>query len=331
MRFKKSIIIHQGALGDLINTLPAIQALKENSQTLFAIGSERLKLLKYAGIIDQLFSPHSVNFHLLFMEDFLPSPALKKIFDQAEVVISWLGKHSKTYEQNLKSLAGIVKIFREEFPPRNAKEQFSRILSKPVEELGIEIPSYLPRLILPRADSLPFLRELESPFYLVFHPGAGSEKKRLSREKTIQLINLLAEEFSELALVVILGEAEKSLGFDLTCQLSEKTKSKIKLIQSYDLIWLAQILNNAEIYLGMDSGPTHLASALGTKTVAIFISSNPKIWAPRHPWAKIISVQYPCAPCSDEQRRTCSDYPCVQAIDEFLIIQEIKNLLNLEF
>ena len=329
MSFKKSIIIHQGALGDLINTLPAIQALRENSQTLFAIGSDKLRLLKFAGIIDRFFSPHSLNFHQLFMENFSPSPALKNIFAQTEVVVSWLGKNSKAYEQNLKSLVPQVKIFREEFPPRNAKEHISRILSKPVEELGIEISHFLPRLPLPQADSSPFLQELASP-YLVFHPGAGSEKKRLPREKLIKLINLLAEGFSEFSLVIILGEAEKSLAMEITSQFPEKVKAKIKLIKSYDLILLAQILNNAEIYLGMDSGPTHLASALGTKTIAIFTSSNPQIWAPCHPWTKIIQSQAPCSPCSEEQRRLCENYICAQ-IDLDSVIKQAKALLKAGF
>jgi ADP-heptose:LPS heptosyltransferase len=48
-----------------------------------------------------------------------------------------------------------------------------------------------------------------------------------------------------------------------------------------DLYDLACWLASARIYIGNDSGPTHLAAAVGTPVVALFGPSDPAVWAPR--------------------------------------------------
>ncbi len=48
-----------------------------------------------------------------------------------------------------------------------------------------------------------------------------------------------------------------------------------------DLYELACWISTASVYIGNDSGISHLAAAVGTPVIAIFISTNPSIWAPR--------------------------------------------------
>lgn len=50
-----------------------------------------------------------------------------------------------------------------------------------------------------------------------------------------------------------------------------------------NLYHLACWLSTARVYIGNDSGITHLAAAAGTPAVAIFLSTDPKIWSPRAP------------------------------------------------
>lgn len=51
--------------------------------------------------------------------------------------------------------------------------------------------------------------------------------------------------------------------------------------QIEDLYELACWISTASVYVGNDSGISHLAAAVGTPVVAIFISTDPRIWAPR--------------------------------------------------
>ena len=57
-----------------------------------------------------------------------------------------------------------------------------------------------------------------------------------------------------------------------------------------DLYELACWLATARIYIGNDSGPTHLAAAVGTPVVALFGPSDPAVWAPRGPHVTIAAA-----------------------------------------
>lgn len=52
---------------------------------------------------------------------------------------------------------------------------------------------------------------------------------------------------------------------------------------------LLSLLKAASLYLGHDSGITHLAALLGVLTIAIFMNSNPAQWAPLGPDVTVIS------------------------------------------
>jgi lipopolysaccharide heptosyltransferase III len=60
----------------------------------------------------------------------------------------------------------------------------------------------------------------------------------------------------------------------------ERLDGAVRMDNLYDLAcWLA----SARVYIGNDSGITHLAAAAGVPVVAIFIASDPRVWAPREP------------------------------------------------
>jgi heptosyltransferase-3 len=56
-----------------------------------------------------------------------------------------------------------------------------------------------------------------------------------------------------------------------------------------DLYELACWIARARLYIGNDSGITHLAAAVGTPTVAIFLASDPAVWAPRGAHVRVLS------------------------------------------
>lgn len=62
-----------------------------------------------------------------------------------------------------------------------------------------------------------------------------------------------------------------------------------------DLAELAERLATARAYVGNDSGISHLAAAVGTPVVALFGPSDPRMWAPRGPWVRVLH----CDPISD--------------------------------
>ncbi len=61
---------------------------------------------------------------------------------------------------------------------------------------------------------------------------------------------------------------------------------------------LAALLERLDLFVTGDTGPMHLASAVGTPVVAVFGPSDPARYAPRGPRDHVVRVDLPCAPCN---------------------------------
>lgn len=104
--------------------------------------------------------------------------------------------------------------------------------------------------------------------FVVIHPFASSPKKTWPMENFRAVARALERGG---VLVQWTAGPEETLPPDL----HEKA---VFFDDLYDLgCWIAK----ARLYVGNDSGISHLAAAVGTPTVAIFLSTDPRIWAPR--------------------------------------------------
>ena len=66
----------------------------------------------------------------------------------------------------------------------------------------------------------------------------------------------------------------------------------------HSLLTLAALLAEVELLITGDTGPMHLAAAVGTPIVAVFGPSDPRRYAPRGSLDRIVRVDLPCAPCN---------------------------------
>lgn len=67
--------------------------------------------------------------------------------------------------------------------------------------------------------------------------------------------------------------------------LSEKV---IDLSGTLDLLMLAEVIARADLLVGVDSAPTHLADSVGTRQVVLYGPTNPFHWRPRHCQAAVL-------------------------------------------
>jgi heptosyltransferase-2 len=65
-----------------------------------------------------------------------------------------------------------------------------------------------------------------------------------------------------------------------------------------DLLTLAALLRRLDLFVTGDTGPMHLAGAVGTPIVAVFGPSDPARYAPRGPGDRTVRIDLPCAPCN---------------------------------
>jgi ADP-heptose:LPS heptosyltransferase len=65
-----------------------------------------------------------------------------------------------------------------------------------------------------------------------------------------------------------------------------------------DLLTVAAVLERVDVLITGDTGPMHLAVAVGTPVVAVFGPSEPARYAPRGPHDRVVRVDLPCSPCN---------------------------------
>jgi ADP-heptose:LPS heptosyltransferase len=64
-----------------------------------------------------------------------------------------------------------------------------------------------------------------------------------------------------------------------------------------DLPTLAAVLAELDVFVTGDTGPMHLAAAVGTSVVALFGPSNPARYGPRAAVERVLRIDLPCSPC----------------------------------
>jgi ADP-heptose:LPS heptosyltransferase len=75
---------------------------------------------------------------------------------------------------------------------------------------------------------------------------------------------------------------------------------------------LAAALRQADVVVAADTGPLHIACAVGTRVVALFGPKDPGRYGPRGPGHKVLLHDVPCRPC---RRRDCASPQCVLGIE----------------
>jgi heptosyltransferase-2 len=89
---------------------------------------------------------------------------------------------------------------------------------------------------------------------------------------------------------------------------------------------LAALIARCRVFLTNDTGPMHLAAALGVPVVAIFGSTDPVATGPYGPGHRVVHAPTPCAPCL--RRRCPTDFRCMTSIDPEAVIQAIEAALG---
>jgi len=155
----------------------------------------------------------------------------------------------------------------------------ARQLAQPVQLLGIQVKNFAAQLYPSNEDrawARKFLADRARPI-VALHPGSGSEKKNWPLESWIEIGNQLLnwENFSS-SVVVVAGEADGNQAVKLD---SIWKNPRVVFAKNLPLPQLASVLEHA-IFVGHDSGISHLAAAAGATCILLFGPTDPSIWAP---------------------------------------------------
>jgi len=117
---------------------------------------------------------------------------------------------------------------------------------------------------------------LNSPKIVILHAGASKVRKHWPNENWISLVRHLQSEGYSPVLIGA-GEIDSFTNSTINSALENPIPN---LVNKLGLVNLAGLLSKAMFFIGNDSGPMHLATAIGVPAIAIFGPTNDKIWGP---------------------------------------------------
>jgi len=282
LHLNRILVIRGGAIGDFILTLPALKALRDGSP------ETHIEILGYkhvAALAEGRFYAQAVRsieygpLSSFFARDSDLSPELADYFASFDLIVSYLYDPDRIFEANLRR-CGTRQIRLG--PAKIGKEApAARQLARPIEELGFRVDDLAAR-IYPSREDRQMARELLGHCgrpIVALHPGSGGKNKNWPLECWIDIGNyLLSSENFAGSLLIVSGEADE----DQVRQLeSIWDNSRVRFVRNLPLPQLAAVLQNA-IFLGHDSGISHLSAAAGAHCILLFGPTDPAIWAPRN-------------------------------------------------
>jgi heptosyltransferase-3 len=262
------LILRGGALGDFIVTLPAISLLRQAypEAVIDLVGNRRVaELVIDKGLIDHAYSQDESRWAALFRSEPL-GWEIETWLSRYDLIVSFWPDPDGTLRAKLPVHPEQRFIVGEAQPAiAPAAAHFASAL----EPLGLTIDSL----------SYPLGTPEPSARLIALHPGSGSPRKNWPIERWIELAGWLRSERKAELLIVTGGAEPEGL-------LAEHGQS----VRNLPLPELSEKLRHCRLFIGHDSGVSHLAAALGVPSVLLFGPTDSAIWAP--PGAHVTVVHH---------------------------------------
>ena len=254
---KTFLICHRGALGDFILTWPALYCLREvlpHCQFLGIGRPEHMQLAIRYGLLDTYLDNESAGLLGFFCGERIPDE-----IGSPQGAILWLTDGQETVDI-LRQSASLPVVCIPPFP--QAEIHLAQYYCSVIQShYAISIPEDL-------SDCFP--ARITEGLNTLIHPGSGSFKKNYNPLFYRELANVLRRSgYHKVGFIFGPVEEEKMNRADFTGELIERPK---------DVKALAYLLSHASLYIGNDSGVSHLAGFVGTQAIVLYKTTDPKIW-----------------------------------------------------
>jgi heptosyltransferase III len=275
---KAILLIRWGGLGDLLVSLPAIRLLRHgfpSAKITLVARREYADLLLQSEVVDEVVGLDDPRTPALVSGAGSGGRDRSAWLSGFDLVLSWLNRSTSASPES-----GLT-ICHGSGGPEPISEAFYR---RTLEAVGRDL---LRRLDFAECARLPLSSIPDDPGFpfrgrpgcsrplAVIHPGSGGEKKRWPLDSFLEIAGRLRDKNAEG--VFVTGEAEHAL--DRRIEAAARRLGWTWL-RSPSLAGLAPLLGKADLYLGNDSGITHLAAACGSRVLALFRNDLVDAWRP---------------------------------------------------
>jgi ADP-heptose:LPS heptosyltransferase len=327
------LVIHQGALGDFILALPALETLRKafpDAKSVIMGYPRILELVEKRFYAEEILSIDQKGMATFFVRegslDFTLSQFLKT-FD----LIAVFGRDGEgTIIGNLRRVCQGRLLPINSFPPWDERVHLTDHLLKQFAQFGLPISEPNPRLHLKDSD-----REWAIDFWtskgvdmekrskvIILHPGSGSRKKVWPLDRFLNLAHTLQDHFDS-KILITLGPAESPEALEAFGGMESNSFIQAKGIT---LLQLASVMEGCWFFIGNDSGISHMAAALGLPVIAIFGPTDPKVWSPRGEKIFVVRKGVHCSPCPQERFFQCKDFECLKRIEVGEVLEGLERI-----
>lgn len=287
----RTVVLHPGALGDVLLSIPALRMLRSPEDELVLAAQPRIgKLLASLAVVSRHVAFDALGLDTLFGAD-PPPERLHQLLAGARVV-SWFGSGDGGFTRRLRALAPDA-VVAPTAPPGGRKVA-PTVWQHLVASVGALSPAaasegvcreairVAPAIVAEGRRALTDTGWNGARPLVMLHPGAGGATKRWAVEGFAETAETLVDSFG-VDLVVHEGPADH----DAVAALCARLRLPALHLADPSLEALAGAMHHAALWIGNDSGVTHLAAATGTPTLALFTPAN-LAW---RPWARAACVQ----------------------------------------
>ena len=182
-----------------------------------------------------------------------------------------------------------------------------------VRRLGIapvtEVPWLAPRPLV--AAGLETRLDLSRRRWILLNPGARWWNKRWPADSFRETLRRLAAEFPLHHFAILGGKEDADLAREVVPGAPDRT---VNLAGSTSLGELVEIIRAAELIVTNDTGPMHIAAALGTPMIALFGPTNPNRTGPYGCRADVLREPLACSPCLSQTCRNKVQMECLTSL-----------------
>ncbi len=324
--FRKILIVKPSSFGDVIHGLPVLQALSTRfpgARIHWVVARAFASILEDHPLIDRLWVMDKDSWKRpgRLAGTFLELKRLRRglrdekfdlVIDlqglfRSAMIVSFAGARESVGFKSAREGAPAFYKYRVETEPELHAVEKNLLIAR---FLGCETSE--PRFPLPRLGEVPRIAK-DLGRYAVIAPSAATLVKRWPAEHFARLAALLP-----FPSVIVAGRGDAEPGNEIARLSGGRA---VSLAGKTSLKELGALIGGAQFVVTCDSGPMHLASALGVPAFSIFGPTSPVRTGPYGSIHTVIRLEIPCSPCYT--RKPCADWRCMRDITPEKVLEAI--------
>ena len=161
--------------------------------------------------------------------------------------------------------------------------------------------------------------------WIALQPGARWNNKRWPATHFAELIRQLAQQYPDARFAILGGKDDQALGETL---LRAAPNRSLNLCGATSLLEMVEWLRLCDLLITNDTGPMHVAAALGKPLIGLFGPTEPRRTGPYGQLDNILRLDLPCSPCLKSVCRIPETDKCLHALQPSLVFERVQKIIS---